>query len=101
MGKPIGHDIAEGFATLPLMLAMEDPPIAGKLSRLLHSGRALTAAEAQDVVELVHGRQGQHQCLARARELSRSAREQLKSLGAGDAAGALAGLTNYVVSRKL
>jgi heptaprenyl diphosphate synthase component 2 len=101
MGKPIGHDIAEGFATLPLMLAMEDPPIAGKLNRILHSGRALTAAEAQDVVELVHVSQGPQQALARARELSRSAREQLKSLGAGDAAGALAGLTNYVVSRKL
>lgn len=101
IGKPIGHDIAEGFVTLPLMLAREDAPTAGKLDRVLRSGRELNAAEAQEVVELVRASKGPQRALERARELSSRARQQLESLGAGNARDALAALTNYVVSRKL
>jgi len=101
IGKPIGHDIAEGFATLPLMLAMEDAAIAPEISRLLHSGRELSNAEAQQIVDLVRASRGPERALERARELSSEARRQLESLSAGQAGGALAALTNYVVSRKL
>jgi heptaprenyl diphosphate synthase len=101
LGKPIGHDVVEGFATLPLMLAIEDAAIAGKLNRLLNQGRELSATEAREVVDLVRASNGPERALARARELSLEARKQLESLGSGDAPAALAGLTNYVVSRKL
>ena len=101
IGKPIGHDIAEGFATLPLMLAMEDAAIAPEIIRLLHSGRELSNAEAQQIVDLVRASRGPDRALERARELSLEARRQLESLSAGQAGGALAALTNYVVSRKL
>jgi heptaprenyl diphosphate synthase len=101
IGKPIGHDIADGFATLPLMLAMEDAPIATKLSGLLRSGRELNRAEANDVVNLVRASRGPQLALERARELSSAARRQLESLGAGEGETALTSLTNYVVSRKL
>jgi heptaprenyl diphosphate synthase len=101
IGKPIGHDIAEGFATLPLMLAMEDAPIAGTLRALLESERELSAAEAQHVVDLVRISTGPQRALERARELSSEARRELESVGAGEALGALAALTTYVVSRKL
>jgi heptaprenyl diphosphate synthase len=101
IGKPIGHDIAEGFATLPMMLALEDAPIAGELGRLLRSGSELGASDAKQVVDLVRASRGPRRALERARELSSSARRQLESLGTGEAAEALAALTNYVVSRKL
>ena len=101
IGKPIGQDIAEGFATLPLMLAMEDAAIAPEVSRLLRSGRELSAAQARQVVDLVRASRGPERALERARELSSEARRQLESLGAGQAGGALAALTNYVVSRKI
>jgi heptaprenyl diphosphate synthase len=101
IGKPIGHDIVEGFATLPLMLAMEDAAIAGELNRLLHADQQPSAAEAREVVDLVRASKGPERALERARELALEARKQLESLGAGDAHAALAGLTNYVVSRKL
>ena len=42
IGKPIGHDVAEGFATLPLMMALEDRKVAGRLSKLVQSNRELT-----------------------------------------------------------
>ncbi|MDQ6878249.1 MAG: polyprenyl synthetase family protein [Candidatus Dormibacteraeota bacterium] len=101
IGKPIGHDIAEGFATLPLMLALQEAPIAAQLSRLLHSERALNSAEANEVVGLVRASRGPRLALEQARELSAAAQQQLESLGGGEAAAALASLTNYVVSRKL
>ena len=53
IGKPIGHDIAEGFATLPLMLAMDDAPTSTRLGRILHSGREVSTAEALEVVDIV------------------------------------------------
>ena len=101
IGKPIGHDIAEGFATLPLMMALEDDKVAGKLRHLLESHRELTGAEAHEVVELVRASGGPRRALERARELASEARRQLETLGAGEAQSALAGLTTYVVSRKL
>jgi heptaprenyl diphosphate synthase len=101
IGKPIGHDIAEGFATLPLMLAMEDAPIAAKLGRILNPGRELSAAEGKQVVALVRASRGPQRAVQRARDLATSATRQLESLGTGEAAAALAALTTFVVSRKL
>jgi len=101
IGKPIGHDIAEGFATLPLMLALEDGDVAGKLRQILQSHRSLTGAEAHHVVALVRASPGPRRALDRARELAFEARRQLETLGAGEAQVALAALTAYVVSRKL
>jgi heptaprenyl diphosphate synthase len=101
IGKPIGHDISEGFATLPLMLAKQDALIAGKLNRLLHSERALNAAEAEEVIGVVRASRGPQLALERARELSTAALQKLESLDGGESVSALAFLTNYVVSRKL
>ncbi len=101
IGKPIGHDIAEGFATLPLMMAIEDGNVARTLEKLLESHRELTGSEAHEVVELVRASQGPARAIERARELASQARHQLESLGGGDAQVALAALTTYVVSRKL
>jgi heptaprenyl diphosphate synthase len=101
IGKPIGHDIAEGFATLPLMMALEDDAVGSKLRRLLQSQRELAGSEAHEVVELVRASDGPRQALERAREIASEARGQLETLGAGEAKAALAALTTYVVSRKL
>ena len=101
IGKPIGHDIAEGFATLPLMLALDDAPTSTRLGRILHSGREVSTAEAVEVVDLVRASRGPQRALDKARELSSEARRRLDLLGEGEAAAALAALTNYVVSRKL
>jgi heptaprenyl diphosphate synthase len=101
IGKPIGHDVAEGFATLPLMLAMDEVPTAAKLEKLLRRGRELSASEALEVVDLVRASHGPQRALGRARELSSEARQQLEALGSGEALDALEALTTYVVSRKL
>jgi heptaprenyl diphosphate synthase len=101
IGKPIGHDIVEGFATLPLMMALEDGRVASKLRQLLQSNRELTGAEAHDIVELVRASDGPKRAIERAGKLASEARRQLETLGVGEAQSALAALTTYVVSRKL
>ena len=101
IGKPIGHDVAEGFATLPLMLAMDEASTAAKLKKLLKPGRELSAAEALEVVDLVRSSRGPHRAIERARKLSSEARRELAAVGPGDARDALEALTTYVVSRKL
>jgi heptaprenyl diphosphate synthase len=101
IGKPIGHDVAEGFATLPLMLAMEEPSVSKGLELVLREGTQLTAEEAHVVVEMVRASRGPQRALERAREHAAEARLRLSELGHGEAIGALTALTDYVVSRKL
>jgi len=101
LGKPTGHDVEEGFATLPLMLAMQDESVARELSAMLDIDQKLDAKDARRVVDAVARSSGPAAALKTAREHSAAAREQLKALTPGDATIALEGLADYVVSRKL
>ena len=91
VGKPIGHDIVEGFATLPLLLS----PVK------LEDDRKLDDDEARRVVDQVRNSQGPQRALDVARHHAASAREELRALGHNEATVALASLADYVVSRKL
>jgi geranylgeranyl pyrophosphate synthase len=101
IGKPIGKDVIEGFATLPLMLAMEDAAVAGRLKKALVDGRELNAEEARVVVELVRRSGAPQRALERARQHASAATRQLDAIAAVDVRAALAALAGYVVSRKL
>ena len=101
IGKPIGKDIIEGFATLPLMLAMEDATVANQLKSLLVDGRELSADDARSVVELVRRSGAPQQALERARRHALAASRQLDAIAATEVRDALAALSGYVVSRKL
>ena len=91
VGKPIGHDVQDGFATLPLMLA----------SIPLEDGRRLSEDESRDVVDAVRKSDGPRLALEKAHKHAEAARAQLHGLDAGDVNDALASLADYVVSRKL
>ncbi len=91
VGKPIGHDIVEGFATLPLMLS----PVK------LEDNRKLDEDEARRIVDEVRNSQGPQRALEMARHHADSAREKLKVLSTSEATATLASLADYVVSRKL
>jgi geranylgeranyl pyrophosphate synthase len=101
IGKPIGQDIAEGFATLPLMLAKQDKAAAGRLDKLLQDGRKLNAADAAEVVEIVRTGRAPNLALERARDLAMKGSKQLGALSPSQARNTLAALTGYVVTRKL
>ncbi|TME03312.1 MAG: polyprenyl synthetase family protein [Chloroflexi bacterium] len=100
IGKPIGHDLVEGFATLPLMLAMRDSRVAAEVRELLVDGRALTGEDAKSVVRLVRESDGPRHALERATRLASQAREKLVDAKRGPGSDALAALTTYVVSRR-
>jgi geranylgeranyl pyrophosphate synthase len=91
VGKPIGHDVLEGFATLPLMLSSVE----------LEDGRRLTEREAREVVDAVRGGDATQRALAEATRHAAHAREKLRVIGDGDVLSSLASLTDYVVTRKL
>ena len=91
VGKPIGHDVIDGFATLPLMLAGIE----------LEDGRKLHEDEARRVVDAVRRSEGPRLALDRASNYAQSARENLNVLDHGEATTALASLADYVVTRKL
>ena len=101
IGKPIGKDITEGFATLPLMVAMEDESIAKQLKSVLQDGRELSAQEASAVVDVVRGSGAPQRALERARQYASAASRQIDAITVTDVRDALAALTGYVVSRKL
>ncbi len=101
VGKPIGHDVAEGFATLPLMLAIEEGPVARRLSALLRSGRELSGNEAEQVVAIVRSSRGPQRAIERARSLAADAQRELVTIDGGEAVKTLSALAAYVVTRKL
>jgi geranylgeranyl pyrophosphate synthase len=91
VGKPIGHDIVEGFATLPLMLSSIE----------LADGQRLPNDEARRLVEAVRKSDGPKLALERALQHANAARDQLRQLHRSEATSALESLAEYVVSRKL
>ena len=91
VGKPIGHDILEGFATLPFMLA----------DIRLDDGRKLDEGEARHIVDEVRARHGAELALEKAWQYAQAAREKLSALDQDEATASLVSLTDYVVSRKL
>jgi heptaprenyl diphosphate synthase len=95
VGKPTGNDIAEGFATLPLILARES------LKTALRDGRKLTTEDARRVAREVRSSDAPERAIAVAREHASAALQQLDGLRPGEARDSLAALTDYVVTRKL
>jgi heptaprenyl diphosphate synthase component 2 len=90
VGKPIGHDIVDGFATLPLMLA----------SVRIDDDRRLSEREARDIVDAVRTGDGPRRALEMARDHARAARDQLRVLDGSEGTSTLVALTDYVVTRK-
>ena len=91
VGKPLGHDIVEGFATLPLLLSSVD----------VVDNRKLDRSEAERIVDAVRNSDGPRRALDEAKKHAREARDRLHSLAPSGAVDALASLTDYVVTRKL
>jgi geranylgeranyl pyrophosphate synthase len=94
IGKPVGHDLLEGSATLPLMLS-------DGLDQMLPDGKQLSAETVAAVVEGVRAGPGPRLALERAAALAAAARAELRRFGDREAARGLDALATYVVSRRL
>lgn len=91
LGKPVGHDLLEGHATLPLLLA--------ELPDVLPDGVPLPVDRVAEVVAAVRASGGPERALAQARSHAGLARQRLGGLPAGAVRDTLEALTSYVVER--
>lgn len=100
VGKPVGHDLLEGSATLPLMLARDDPAVAERLAELLPEKTPLDAGGVAEVVRLVRASRGPELTRGRARHLAELALAALDPLPREPSSDALRALAAYVVDRR-
>jgi heptaprenyl diphosphate synthase len=99
-GKPVGQDLREGHATLPLLLALEGP--AGPdLETMLAEAGGVHGAGAERVIERVRGTGGVDAAMRFAAEEAAAARNSLSSFEPGNARAALEAMSRYLVSRSL
>ncbi len=99
VGKPVGNDLKQGTVTLPLMLALKDPGVNGRLERILEKPH-LGDADYADVVLIVRGSRGIDESLEHAQAFSERARAELQVFPPSPAREALEELTRFVVRRK-
>ena len=99
VGKPVGNDLKQGTVTLPLMLALKDPDVDGRLERILHKPR-LSDADYAEVVLIVRGSRGIDASLEHAKTFSERARAELQVFPSSPEREALEELTRFVVGRK-
>jgi geranylgeranyl pyrophosphate synthase len=96
VGKPVGHDLVEGSATLPLLFAREETV---EIDSLLLEGVAPDLEAARTVVSIVARTSGPARALELARHHAERARAELEAFGGVPAAVALRGVAGYVVDR--
>lgn len=96
VGKPVGADLLEGHATLPLMLALEeDAVLAGRLKE----GRAVAPEDIPDLVARVRASGGPRRALLEAERHAGDARRELGGFPESGARVSLTALADYVVRR--
>jgi octaprenyl-diphosphate synthase len=98
LGKAIGHDLAEGKPTLPLILAIarSEPAQAARLKQALQAG----GGDALDeVLAAIHATGALDASRERAHRYAASARDALGALAPSAARDALAVLADYAVDR--
>jgi geranylgeranyl pyrophosphate synthase len=99
MGKPVGNDLRQGTVTLPLMLALQDGPVAAELRTVLERP-CLEDADYAEVVALVRRSPAVEASYEQARSFSERAAAELHPFPASPYRTALEELTRYVVRRK-
>jgi octaprenyl-diphosphate synthase len=99
LGKPMGVDLTDGKATLPLLYAMEDGKLGERISRIFVK-RKKTRAEVERAVGLVAQTDALERSMAAAGDYSREATRRLKGVRSSRYREALSDLAGAVVDRR-
>jgi heptaprenyl diphosphate synthase/octaprenyl-diphosphate synthase len=101
LGKPVGHDLLEGIATLPLLNAFETSQ-RDRLDALVEDGKPLDPGRVEQIVAIVRESGMPERALAVAAGWAADAAEILaQNLPDSEPRQVLAELASYVVERKL
>ena len=101
LGKPVGNDIQEGKATLPLICALRNGTPEDRIRlREIFSADTIEAADFAAVKEIVSHSGGLDYTVALALEHVRRAREALQGFTSGPALDTLLDMADYVVCRR-
>ncbi|MBC7545004.1 MAG: polyprenyl synthetase family protein [Candidatus Sericytochromatia bacterium] len=98
VGKPIGHDLHQGFLTAPVLLALRDPAIAADLRRHLLAGFE-DPDRMEGAVTLIRDSGALNAARRLADDAAMTARGRLDALATGQARVELENLVDYVLRR--
>jgi heptaprenyl diphosphate synthase len=96
LGKPVGHDMAEGVYTLPVLRALESPGVGDELRGLL--GGPLGGEARARALHLVRSSDAVAQAVAVAEDFAEQAVAALDAVPPGPAVDALAGAVRHLVT---
>ena len=96
----MGQDIQEGKLTLPVLYACESNAALRALVRDKVGERAVSPADAANILAATRAAGGVERARAKAREVTAAAREQLALLPPSPYRDALAALATYAADRK-
>lgn len=99
-GKSVGQDIQEGKLTLPVLYACESNAALRALVRDKVGERAVSPADAANILAATRAAGGVERAREKAREVTAAAREQLALLPPSPYRDALAALATYAADRK-
>ncbi len=99
IGKPVGHDLAEGKITLPLIHAMQRDAALAETVRAIAERGGYAADEREQVRRAVERTGGVEQCLATAGDYAARARKALPSGGHQEVLKLLGDLADFSARR--
>ena len=101
LGKPTGHDIAEGKVTLPLLYALQhaSPAEAQRMRALLDHPRTIAPDVVARLVEFAKAVGGIDYAQARMKRLAHEAHQGLETFADSEARRALSDLIDYFIER--
>lgn len=100
LGKPVYNDLKEGKITLPIIAALQQATSheAKTIADYLHS-KAVTEADLQDVMAILHQYNTLQTTMAKAQEHITRAKQHLREFAPSAALQTLHALADYVVAR--
>lgn len=97
LGKEAGADLHQGVITLPVLYALEDKDVGGRLSKLIKPG--MTRKETNQAVLLVRQTKGLEKTSKRAQKYVDLAKKAITSISCLEAKRSLSSIGNFVVER--
>lgn len=100
LGKPVGHDLAEGHVTLPMIHAFHNATDAEKaFLRETINNEELTRQRMPRILEIVNKHDGIGYSIRMAEQYIENALAELEQFSGGPYQEALAGLADYIITR--